>query len=96
MGDRLKPESLVHLLSEHNIESFDIDSGDQKREGERVYEVKVHYVGQFNRLAKNLGQKTSRVPMEDGSARYQFPYKGWTFYTINENKMSDSQRMYLA
>jgi hypothetical protein len=96
MGDRLKPESLVHLLSEHRISEFDIDCGDQKKDEVRLYEVKVHYVGQFNQLAKALGQKTSRVPLDDGNARYQFPYKGWTFYTINESPMSDSQRLHLA
>ena len=85
----------MHLLTEHRINRFELDCGDRKLEGEPVYEVKIHYVAQFNKFAKDLGQKTKRDEVNAG-VRLEFPYKGWTIYTILETPMTDSQRLFIG
>ncbi len=95
MGDRLKPASLLHPLVENAVlDHFRIDSGVVKNAGDAVYEVGLRYNKTFQRLAHALACKTSRYEVEAG-IRFSFAYKGWTFYTIHKQPMSESQRIAL-
>ncbi len=90
-----KPSSLLSELAHYGItNNYDINAGGRKTENGWANEVYIRYDKPFNRLAQATDAKTTHIKLGDHS-RIEFPYRGWTIFTLQESVRSETQRLSL-